>query len=58
MGTFIRHTDFGSNLAVPGISLPCPDISELPVGIEFEGLSNRDEDLISLAFSVERALSN
>ncbi len=51
--TFIRNTDFGSNLGVPGISIPCPTVSGLPVGIEFEGLAKKDEELIALALSVE-----
>lgn len=57
MGTFIRNTDLGSNIAVPGISLPCPVASGLPIGIEFEGLGGGDRDLISLALSVEEVLS-
>jgi len=55
--TFIRNTDLGSNIAVPGISLPCPVSSGLPVGIEFEGLAGGDADLLSLAFAVEAALT-
>ncbi|MEP3295060.1 indoleacetamide hydrolase [Tateyamaria sp.] len=55
--TFIRNTDLGSNIAVPGVSLPCPVSSGLPVGIEFEGLAGGDTDLLSLAFAVEATLS-
>ncbi|NQZ72694.1 MAG: indoleacetamide hydrolase [Dinoroseobacter sp.] len=52
--TYIRNTDLGSNIGVPGISIPCPDVEGLPVGIEFEGLAGRDRDLIGLAISAER----
>ncbi|QUJ75280.1 indoleacetamide hydrolase [Sulfitobacter albidus] len=55
--SFIRNTDLGSNLAVPGISLPCPDVPGLPVGIEFEGRTGADRDLIALALAVEDALT-
>lgn len=55
--TFIRNTDLGSNLGVPGISLPCSNVSGLPVGIEFDGLANADEDLIELALAVEEAMT-
>lgn len=54
--TFIRNTDLGSNLGVPGISIPCVRGGDLPVGIEFEGLEGRDQDLLGLALSVERVL--
>ncbi len=55
--TYIRNTDLGSNLGVPGISIPCPDVAGMPVGIEFDGLANADEDLIELLLSVEEALT-
>ncbi len=56
--SFIRNTDLGSNLGVPGISLPCPAASGMPVGIEFEGLASADQDLIELALSIEEALTS
>lgn len=55
--TYIRNTDLGSNLGAPGISLPCPNVSGLPIGIEFEGALGGDKDLIELALAVEQALS-
>lgn len=55
--TYIRNTDLGSNLGVPGISLPCRNVTGLPVGIEFDGLAGRDADLLSLARAAEAALS-
>lgn len=55
--TFIRHTDLGSNIAAPGISIPCPNVPGLPVGIEFDALAKGDEDLIALALAVEEVLT-
>lgn len=55
--TFIRNTDLGSNIAVPGISLPCPVTTGLPVGIEFEGRAGGDRDLLSLALAVEDVIT-
>ncbi len=55
--TFIRNTDLGSNLGVPGISLPCQNVSGLPVGIEFDGFLGGDKSLIELALAVEDVLA-
>ncbi|MEP0962882.1 MAG: amidase family protein [Roseobacter sp.] len=55
--TFIRNTDLGSNIAVPGISLPCAVAGDLPVGIELEGLAGGDGDPVSLAFAIEATLT-
>lgn len=55
--TFIRNTDLGSNLGVPGISLPCQNVTGLPVGIEFDGALGGDKDLIGLALAVEEVLA-
>lgn len=55
--TYIRNTDLGSNLGVPGISLPCPNVSGLPIGIEFEGVIGGDKDLIELALAAEQVLN-
>lgn len=55
--TYIRNTDLGSNLGAPGISLPCPNVSGLPIGIEFEGVIGGDKDLIELALVAEQALN-
>lgn len=57
MSTYIRNTDFGSNLAVPGLSLPCPDVDGLPIGFELEGLARRDEYHLGLALSVQDVLT-
>jgi mandelamide amidase len=56
--TYIRNTDLGSNVGAPGISLPCKGVSDLPVGIEFDGLPGQDQDLLSLVKSIEMALTS
>ncbi|MCY6383593.1 indoleacetamide hydrolase [Hoeflea prorocentri] len=55
--TYIRNTDLGSNLGVPGISLPCRSVAGLPVGIEFDGMAGADAGLLSLARAAEAVLS-
>ena len=47
--TYIRNTDLGSNVGAPGISLPCPVSSDLPVGIEFDALPGKDRSLLAIA---------
>ena len=55
--TFIRNTDLGSNIGAPGISLPCPINSGLPVGIEFDALPGKDLSLLALAGAAEKAMA-
>ncbi|MCE8007524.1 indoleacetamide hydrolase [Aestuariivita sp.] len=55
--TYIRNTDLASNIGAPGISLPCPVSSGLPVGIEFDARPGRDRALLGLARAVEHALA-
>jgi Asp-tRNA(Asn)/Glu-tRNA(Gln) amidotransferase A subunit family amidase len=55
--TYIRNTDLGSNLGAPGISLPCPVTSRLPVGIEFDALPGQDRALLALALAAEKAMA-
>jgi len=55
--TYIRNTDLGSNLGVPGISLPCQNVTGLPIGIEFDGVLGGDQSLIELALAVEEVLA-
>ncbi|MEP1766554.1 MAG: indoleacetamide hydrolase [Sulfitobacter sp.] len=55
--TYIRNTDLGSNIGAPGISLPCPVTSGLPVGIEFDALPGQDRALLALAMAVEKAMA-
>ncbi|WP_373050930.1 indoleacetamide hydrolase [Thalassovita aquimarina] len=54
--TYIRNTDLGSNIGVPGISLPCP-VTGLPVGIEFDGIAGQDRALLALARAAETAMA-
>lgn len=55
--TYIRNTDLGSNVGAPGISLPCPVNSGLPVGIEFDALPGKDRSLLTLARAAEQAMA-
>jgi indoleacetamide hydrolase len=55
--TYIRNTDLGSNIGAPGISLPCPVTSGLPVGIEFDALPGQDRSLLALARAAEKAMA-
>jgi Asp-tRNA(Asn)/Glu-tRNA(Gln) amidotransferase A subunit family amidase len=55
--TYIRNTDLGSNVGAPGISLPCPISSGLPVGIEFDALPGKDRSLLALARAAEKAMA-
>ena len=56
--TYIRNTDLGSNIGAPGISLPCPVSSGLPVGIEFDALPGNDRSLLALARAAEKAMAH
>lgn len=55
--TYIRNTDLGSNVGAPGISLPCPVSSGLPVGIEFDAMPGKDRSLLALARAAEKAMA-
>ncbi len=55
--TYIRNTDLGSNIGAPGISLPCPVSSGLPVGIEFDAMPGKDRALLALARAAEKAMA-
>ena len=55
--TYIRNTDLGSNIGAPGISLPCPVGTGLPVGIEFDALPGNDRSLLGLALAAETAMA-
>ena len=56
--TFIRNTDLGSNLGVPGISLPAAVApGALPIGIELDGQRGQDEHLLALALTLEHLIS-
>ncbi len=53
--TYIRNTDHGSVMGIPGISLPVPGAG-LPVGLEIDGCAGKDRALLSVAITVERIL--
>lgn len=55
--TFIRNTDHGSVMGVPGISLPLPG-EGLPVGLELDGLAGQDRALLGIAARLEALLAN
>lgn len=52
-GTYIRNTEPGSVLGVPGISMPSSRTGDLPIGIEFDGLAGEDCELLALAGVME-----
>jgi mandelamide amidase len=55
--TLIRNTHVTGVLGVPGISLPAGLTRQgLPVGVELDGRSGRDSDLLGLGIAVEKAL--
>ena len=54
--TYIRNTDLGSNIGAPGLSIPCPVVDSLPVGIEIDGQPGDDAALLSLGLAIEEAL--
>ena len=55
--TYIRNTDPGSIIGLPGISLPAGLTADgLPVGIEIDGPEGTDQNLLGVAKSVEAVL--
>ncbi|ENX60089.1 MULTISPECIES: indoleacetamide hydrolase [Acinetobacter] len=56
----IRNTDPGSNIGLPGLSLPigCGTKSKLPVGLEIDGLPNTDHDILALGEVLEQIFSS
>jgi mandelamide amidase len=52
--TVIRNCDPGSNAGIPGVSVPVGVTSRgLPVGLEFDGISGGDRDLLGVALALE-----
>ena len=52
--TVIRNCDPGSNAGIPGISVPVGVTSGgLPVGLEFDGASGGDRDLLGVALALQ-----
>ena len=54
--TFIRNTDLGSNIGAPGISMPIGLSQGLPVGIELDGLPDKDDHLLAITAGVAKLL--
>lgn len=54
--TYIRNADLGSNIGVPGLSIPCPVGDGLPVGLEIDGLKGDDPHLLTVGKEIERVL--
>ncbi|WP_454006909.1 indoleacetamide hydrolase [Alcaligenes sp. Marseille-Q7550] len=54
---YIAHTDLGSNLGAPGISLPIGLASGLPVGLEIEAGIGADEHLLALCRALDPLLT-
>lgn len=55
--TYIRNTDPASNAGIPAISIPAGVTSDgLPVGVELECSVGSDNNLLSIALGIERAL--
>ncbi|MEM6832330.1 MAG: amidase family protein [Pseudomonadota bacterium] len=55
--TLVRHTSPGALAGLPGLSLPAGTLlSELPFGLEIDGLVGCDEDLFALALEIEAVM--
>lgn len=55
--TYIRNSDLGSNIGVPGLSIPCPVGDGLPVGLEIDGLKGDDPHLLAMGKEIERVMA-
>lgn len=56
-GTYIRHTDAGSNAGIPGLSLPAGlTAAGLPVGLEIDGPLGSDGKLLGIGLAIEALL--
>lgn len=53
--TLIRNTDPGSNIGLPGLSLPIGKgaKSKLPVGLEIDGLPHHDGEILAIGMALE-----
>lgn len=53
--TLIRNTDPGSNIGLPGLSLPIGkgEKSKLPVGLEIDGLPHQDGEILAIGMALE-----
>lgn len=53
--TLIRNTDPGSNIGLPGLSLPIGKgvRSKLPIGLEIDGLPHQDSEILAIGVTLE-----
>ncbi|MNM48789.1 Mandelamide hydrolase [compost metagenome] len=53
--TLIRNTDPGSNIGLPGLSLPIGKgaKSQLPIGLEIDGLPHQDSEILAIGVTLE-----
>ena len=53
--TLIRNTDPGSNIGLPGLSLPIGKgaKSQLPIGLEIDGLPHQDSEILAIGMTLE-----
>lgn len=53
--TMIRNTDPGSNIGLPGLSLPIGKgaKSKLPIGLEIDGLPHQDSEILAIGETLE-----
>ncbi|WP_151822848.1 indoleacetamide hydrolase, partial [Acinetobacter oleivorans] len=53
--TLIRNTDPGSNIGLPGLSLPIGKgaKSKLPAGLEIDGLPHQDSEILAIGMTLE-----
>lgn len=52
---FFRNTDPGSNIGLPGLSLPIGKgaKSKLPAGLEIDGLPHQDSEILAIGMTLE-----
>ncbi|TDM65994.1 indoleacetamide hydrolase [Acinetobacter sp. KU 011TH] len=58
--TLIRNTDPGSNIGLPGLSLPIGKgvKSKLPIGLEIDGLPHQDSEILVIGVTLEEIFSD
>ncbi|MEQ1123652.1 indoleacetamide hydrolase [Acinetobacter seifertii] len=54
--TLMRNTDPGSNIGIPGLSLPIGmgTKSKLPVGLEIDSLAHQDSEILAIGITLEK----
>ena len=56
-GLFIQNTEPGSNAGIPGLSIPAAlGSSGMPVGVEIDGPSGLDRNLLAIGIAIENLL--